>query len=166
MPFNIRPTWTIGFYFRDNNGKTSSTSLSLTGSVLFVEAQAAAAALADALQAVSNARLEDYSIGRTWTNDDTSPIPPESEVERKLRIPFGTAEFADITSLEIPSPVFGIETPGTDVVNPANPLVAAVIDAVLNGAPGTDNGFTTYYSDDLTRVGTPFVMHRNRRKSA
>jgi hypothetical protein len=165
-PYTQAPAWNVSFVFRDNNDKYSAVGASVGGLALFAEVQATADALAVALEAISNARLFSYSIERVFRNDVTTAPPPESEVERKLRIPLGTAAFPDVTYLEIPSPVFTIETPGTDIVDNANALVAAVIDEVLTGAALPGNGWATYYGADLTRAGTPFIMHRNRKKKA
>lgn len=164
-PFNEAPAWVVSFLFEDNNGKVSSTSLAVAGAALFAEVEATADGLAVAMEAISNARLKQYSISKRYDNDVVTIAPPESEVERKLKIPFGTAQFPDVTSLEIPSPVFTIEISGTDIVDAANPLVAAVIDEVITGAAGPGNGWATYYGADLTRAGTPFMMHRNRKKA-
>ncbi len=162
-PFNPRPGWDVVFSFRDNNGNVARTSIAAASGFLFNDVNDAALLLATALEAISSARVIDYSINRTYQNSVTTTPPAESDVRRKLKMPFGTAEFPDVLSLEIPSPVFTIETPGTDIVDVANTLVANVINAVVDGPVGLANGFVTYYGADLTRAGTPFLTTRTRK---
>jgi hypothetical protein len=164
-PFVPRVAWSVQYFFRDNNSKLSSTSTNITGTATYADAEASAAVLAATLENISNARLVYYTITREVANGLTTAPPPESEVERKLIVPLGTANFEKIGSLAVPSPIFSIEIADTDQVNPLDLNVIALRDAIVNGAVGAGNGFSTFRGEDYTRTSVPFVSHRNRRKA-
>lgn len=152
--------WTAWFSFRDNNDRISGTGVDYAGDLTELEVTTAATALAADLQAVSNASLEAMVLTRRLVND-APPVPaPESEVERKLRFELGTALRRNVSSVEVPSPVFTIEQVGTDAVDPANPLVAALISELTSGLLLPGNGPITYYGADITRADSPRIKHR------
>lgn len=156
----VPQVWSAYFSFRDNNDRTSGTGVDYPGDLTEAEVTAAATALATDLQAISNASLEVMIITRRLIND-TPPVPaPESEVERKLRFELGTALRRNVSSMEVPSPVFSIEQVGTDAVDPANPLVAALISELTAGLLLPGNGPITYYGEDITRAEAPRIKHR------
>ena len=158
--------WNVTVSFKDNNDKIGVTGFRLPGNLLLSEAQGVATAVGNAMQAVSDAALIDLQLTYAFVND-APPVPPAtSEVERKLRIPLGTARFEDVTAIEVPSPAFTLEVNGTDVVDVTTPAVTALVDLLTEGSLGPANGLVTYFGEDITRAGTPFVMHRNRRKNS
>lgn len=155
--------FSVSFAFRDNNGKLAACSVYYPGTLPYGDVVTAATALAADLQAISNAALVGINISGGLTEDAPITPQPESEVERKLRIPLGTAIRENASSVEIPSPVFSIETPGTDVVSPTNLLLSAVLAELTLGELGAGNGIVTAYGDDITRAGVATVVHRSRR---
>lgn len=165
MAFVPRAYWDVNLTFVDNNDKGGYCSFKLPGTLLIAEAQGVATAVAGAMQAVSDAALTEMSISRSYVNDAPPVAPATSEVERKLRIPLGTDEFPEVTSIEVPSPAFTLEVNGTDVVDVTTPAVAALVDLLTEGSLGPGNGLITYYGADITRAGTPYVTHRNRKRS-
>lgn len=160
VPENV---WRVYFQFRDNNGNLASTSANFSSALDYDAALAAAAALATDVAAISDAKLESYNISATFVNDSTVEPADTSEVERKLSITMGTATYPAASSLSIPSPVFAIEQPRTDAVDPTDGLWTALQSQLTNGGLGGGNGVTTYRGEDLTRVTRAVITHRNRK---
>lgn len=163
MAWVPKGNWTVTFSFVDNNGKRGSTSLDYPNNLLLAEVVVSAREIADAMQAVSDASLTYIFFSFTLAQDAPVDAATSSEVERKLFLPLGTALNPSLGSVQVPSPVFALEQPGTDIVAPTAPGMAALIDAILSGAAGTGNGPVTASGLDITRVGTPVVVHRSRR---
>lgn len=163
MAFVPSAVWTVSYTFRDNNGKTSTAGAQFVGTLTDAQVIAAAESLGTDLQDVSDASLVGYTISRSVVQD--APVVPalSSEVERKLLVPLGTAAIANASSISVPSPVFSLESPNTDVVDTANPLMAQLITSLTLGALGAGNGITTNRGEDITRVGVPVIVHRTRR---
>lgn len=158
----IAGQWAVNFTFRDNNGKIGACSVYYSSARTFDEVNTALADLRSALESASNAKLVDYSILRLFNNDSQAAPPPESEVERKLRVPLNSVQRPNATSIEVPSPVFGMEVDGTDVVDPADPAVVALIDALTQGSIGAGTGPVTWFGEDLIGAGSPVIVHRSR----
>jgi hypothetical protein len=159
----ITQVWSAFFSFRDNNNNTAGCGVDYPGDLTEAEVTLAATSLATDLQAASNAALEVMVLTRRLIND-APPVPtPESEVERKLRFNLGTALRRNVSSIEVPSPVFTIEQAGTDAVDPANALVAALISELTAGILLPGNGPITYYGEDITRAEAPVIVHRTRK---
>lgn len=164
-------TWDVTFSFEDNNGNTATVGVhySAAEGLGFSNIEAvrtAAESLAADLQAVSNASLTKMHITRSVINDAPQAAAPESEVERKLVMSLSTAKYPNVSRVEIPSPVFTIEIPGTDMVHRDEPLVAALINELTAGLVLPGNGPVTYYGADIVGVEDPiYVAHRRRRPS-
>lgn len=163
MAFAAR-NWYASYTFRDNNANTADVTFRLPADRTHAQVETTAAAIRDALVPLVDARLVSYDVSQELINDDATAIPSSAEVERKLAITFADAENYAKGSYEIPSPVFSIEQFGTDAVNPANTLVAALIAAVTNGGLGAGNGAVAFGGNDFTQVfGTPKIVHRRRK---
>jgi hypothetical protein len=163
MAFVPYPNFHLGYSFRDNNGQVSSTGLMLPGSLAFADANTFAAAVAIQLQALSDAYLTGYFIQYGGTNDAADPLTDSSEVERKLSLTFDAGTYKNAYKMEIPSPIFAIEQPRTDVADVTNTALATFIASMLNGPGGAGNGPRTYYGQDLTALARAVVMHRARK---
>lgn len=157
------PFWRVTFVFGDNNGKTAACGVAYPASLAYADVATSAGNLAADLDAISDAVLLNYQISTQFVEDAPAAAPATSEVERKLLIPLGTSLTPNATSIEVPSPVFGIEVNGTDVVDSTNPLVDALLDELTRGLLTPGNGPVTYYGADITRAGTPTIVHRTRR---
>lgn len=155
--------WSVSFSFIDNNGNRAVTGVNYPEALDFADVLTRATELATRLQAISNASLQVVSISRVLS-ENAAPVPqPESEVERKLRIPLGTAvRQPGAAAVEIPSPLFAIETPGTDVVPATNLLLSSVVAELTAGGVGPGNGVVTIEGSDITRAGTSVIVHRTR----
>lgn len=163
MAFVDKGTWMLNVGFEDNNGNYASCGISLPGALPLIEAEASAAALIAAMGVLSTARIVSYSITRGYENDNTSAPAADSEVERKLVIPLGTNAHRSVSKLEVPSPAFGLELAGTDVVDETDAGIIAIRTLLTQGLPTPGNGFVAYYGADITRTGTPFITHRSRK---
>lgn len=166
-PWTANPTFDVVYTFEDNNGAVSACSVQFAGTILYTDVLLAAGAFGTVLEGISDASLKGYQVTRRFSNDAPIAAPKTSEVARKLRVPLGTLQFENSTYLEVPSPKFEIEIDGTDVVDPANALVVALIEAIEeeDGPLGTAD-LSTYYGAEITRVGNMFITHRNRKPNA
>lgn len=164
MAFEGRPVYDIDFVFRDNNSKTSTVGAYVNASILYTDVLTGVQEIATRLQNASDAALVRYSISQSFRNT-TPPVPPKtSEVERKLRIPLHTAEMENATAIEVPSPKFELEIDGTDVVDPANAIVVALLAALRNEGGILDTAqLTDNRGEDVTGTGRPFFTHRHRK---
>lgn len=154
----LAPTFTLAF--RDNNNKDSSMLFHLpTTVVTLADALTAANAIRDAVAPLTNARMLGGSVSYPLTEDAPIAFVPESEVERKLVLPF-TSSGRTVYSASLPSVIFGVEQSGTDIVDISNLDVAALITAVTANA-------VSNRGEALTGplVGQVYVTHRNRRRS-
>lgn len=158
-----RPRWEVSYTFRDNNDKTSAVNVYFPEALDYAGVLAAANSLAVDMQDVSNASIIGWRISRSVVENAAPAAPPESEVERKLRIPLGTVEFENASSMEVPSPVFSLEQPGTDVVASGNLLLVQLVNSLTNGGLGGGNGITTILGEDITRAGVATIVHRTRK---
>lgn len=163
MAFVAATVWSVTYTFRDNNGKTSSTGVSFPGALSFADLQTAASGLAVDLQDTSDAALVGYTISRSVIQDAPAIPAASSEVERKLYVPLGTATIPAASSITVPSPLFSLESPNTDVVDVANPLMLQLAGSLTLGGGGGGNGVVTNRGEDITRVGAPVIVHRARR---
>lgn len=153
----------ISFAFRDNNRKTASSGLYLPSEIVTGGIDAFAGLFRDAVLPLTNAQLLGASATYVYAEDVVTLAPPESEVERKLVLVFGTAKRRQKVSIEIPSPVFALESPNTDEVDIANPLVAAFADVMINGAVGPLNGPVTISGEPITTIQRAYISHRYRK---
>jgi hypothetical protein len=166
MPFTPSGTWDAYYSFRDNNGNIASVTASFSASLSYAQAVTAAGDLAVDLEAISDARLERFTVSTDLINDNVAAPAASSEVERKLALTLGTATFPAASSMQVPSPIFAIEQPRTDAVDPANAAYVALASQLTNGGLGGNNGVTTYRGEDLTRITRAVVTHRSRKPRA
>jgi hypothetical protein len=116
------------------------------------------------LLALSNAQLRGATLTYGFSEDaPVTPIPPESEIERKLVLIFDVAGGRGAVVQEIPSPVFTIETANTNEVDITNALVAAYAAQVVNGPIGVGNGAVNQYGMQITALRRAYIAHRRRR---
>lgn len=164
MAFIAADTWSCGLTVTDNNGNKAAFGFNLPGDLTAAEVESSLTTFAASAQLIIDGAITSVIYNKMLTNDAPPTPAASSEVERKLRIPLGTPKFEPgVTSVEIPSPLFTLEQPGTDVVVPA--VGSALADVVLfltSGLLTPGNGPVTYYGDDLTRVGTMTIRHRGR----
>jgi hypothetical protein len=125
----------ISFTFDDNNRNIGLTSVyrSTVPADTITSILDDAQVLRDALVPLSTARLLS-STGNILFEEqaDEAVAAPESDVRRKLILVFRTSNYYSRVRMEIPSPSFDIETDGTNRVDPADPLVAALVAAIAN----------------------------------
>lgn len=152
----------LSFTFIDNNSSRATTSLYLPVGTTIDGINDAVALFRDPLVALTNARLVGASATITYTEDAPVPATPESEVERKLVLIFNTTSRRQKVRVEVPSPVFDIETLGTNAVNVAEPRVLALVQAITQGAIGPNNGARSIANLDITSLSRAYIAHRSR----
>lgn len=152
--------------FQDRDKNTSNTS------VLFPTGNTVANIIAEleedlipALVGASDAIVVGYSINFGATDYDNLALqaPETSDVERKGVFMF-RAPNGQIGKMEVPSIKNTLVVDGTNVINMADPLAAAVETAILTAGvdglqPSTNTG-AAY----TAREGTPHKIHRKSRK--
>lgn len=157
IPFS----WTV----RDNNRKLATSGVLLPPALAGLGVDNWAAGTRAAFLALTNAQLVGASSTLNWTEDAPVAAPPESEVERKLVMVFQSNVRGDFARIEIPSPVFSIETANTDNVDVTNPLVAAFAEAIIDGGVGFENGAVTIRGNQITQIVRAYISHRYRKPS-
>lgn len=161
----VRATQPLPFSwsFVDNNGKPSSAGLYLPSGTVTGGIDTFAAGTRTEIIALTNAQLVGATASYVYVEDAPIVAPAESEVERKLVMSFNTSVRGVYVTLELPSPVFSIETRNTDEVDILNPLVAALGTAIVNGALGPGNGPVTRSGGQITSLRRAYISHRYRK---
>lgn len=155
--------WQVSLTFEDNNAKKATMSVNVAGNLLYAGAVNFINGLRDAVVPLSNARLIAGTISRQFTEDAGGIPPKESEVERKLVLPFNTAIPGHGASIEVPSHVFTIEQDGSDVPVLASPLLVALQNLIVNGGVGFENGAVTIANVQINGAGAAYSVHRTRK---
>lgn len=153
----------VSFSFRDNNRNLGTTGLYRVtdGNSTISEILDDANVVRDALVPLSTAMLVSGASNVVFDEQADEAAPPaESDVRRKLILVFDTTNYYSKVRVEIPSPVFTLETDGTNRVNPADPLVAAFVAAVAN-VLGT-GGFVSPTGFPITRLREAYIDVRQR----
>lgn len=148
------------YTFRDNNAKESTSQVLIQAAAAPAAAVAAAGNVATALSALSNAVLVRYSVARVFEEAEPATPPAESEVERKLVMVF-KANNRQTVIVTVPSPIFGLELPGTNVINYDNATFATVRSLLLAGVDGTP--FVSNAGSVLASFNQAYISHRYRR---
>lgn len=161
------PYWTAMVSFQDRDKNKSGFSFYLPSTLLYADAAAAATFIAQAADPISSGVL--YSLSLTQTLYDAVAFatiaPEDSDVERKGVFQFATAQRGIKTRIEVPSIMNQFVVDGSNVLNIADPLVAAFQAAILNTGLGANNSPITLGGVDITGpFGTPYKMHRGSSK--
>lgn len=144
----------------DNNRRPASTGIYLPSGITLAGIQAYLDLVRGPYLALTQNRLLGATASFSYREDaPIAVIPPSAESERKLVLVFDVDNGRGVVVQEIPAPVFTIETDGTDEVNPADPLVAAYADVVIDGAFGPLNGAVNQYDIGITGLRRAFVRH-------
>lgn len=155
--------WLASLTFEDNNAKKATMSLFLAGTVDYDGAAAFLTALRDAVLPLTNAKLISGTVSRQFSEDSLVVPPKESEVERKLVLPFTTLIPGHGTTVEIPSHVFTIEQDGTDIPILTTAALVALQNLIVNGGIGFENGVVTVANVQIDKAGTAYSAHRTRK---
>lgn len=153
----------LNFTFKDNNRNIANTGLYLAtaGASTLTTIADDMNVIRDALVPLSSAQLLQGSAFTLLDEqaDELAPAP-ESDVRRKLVLVFRTTNRYSQVRMEIPSPVFTIETDNTNEVDPADPLVAALVTAIAN-ALGTGS-FQSPTGYAITALERAYIDVRQR----
>lgn len=146
----------------DNNRRPGLTSMFLPSGTDETNALGFLNLIRDEYLALTQNRLLRANV--TYGFRENAPlavIPKSSESERKLVLIFDVDNGRGIVTQEIPSVVFEVEADNTDEVDPAQPLVAAYANLIIQGAVGAENGVVNQYGLQITGLRRAFVQHAN-----
>lgn len=164
MPFvaDSQITVNVAVQDRDNNVGGFSVGYGSTNTLANIIAEVEEDLLPAAIGAIDG-RVIGYTISYGALSDDFTQAPETSDIERKGVFQFQAAN-GQITKIELPSIKNTLVVDGSNVLNVADPLVAAVETAFLT--PGVDGlaPVTNTGSNLVTRKGFPHKMHRRSRK--
>lgn len=156
----------LSFSFSDNNGLRASAGLYLPAAATVGDIDTFVTATRAPLLALTNARLLGANASFIYVEDVLGAVPPESEVERKLVLVFRTTNRRQRVKIEVPSPIFALERPGTNQVALDDPLVVAFAAQIIAGAIGPNNGAVTVSGGDITQLESAYIRHRGRPANA
>lgn len=161
---NALPT-TVSLTTADNNGLTAASGAFVPRTWSDAQVGNFFVTLIAAFEALTVGRVTNGSRSLQFEQTDNNIVAaPSAEVERKLFIPLAGAGNARVL-FSVPAPTFNIEQVGTNVVDPADPLVAALITALLTGGP-LSAGIVSNQGVPMSRLdGTPYIGHETRRKA-
>jgi hypothetical protein len=157
MSFVVKPTITITFTFRDNDGKESTTEVLLPGATTAAAAITYATAARVLLAAVSDAVLISMNILLGYYENAIGTIP-SSDIENKGVLLFNSANGLK-SSLAIPSILESVLQGNNQDIDQANADVSALMDAMTLGLSGTQP--VNASGSDL--VGVREAYKQNRR---
>lgn len=154
----------LSFAFVDNNLLRASAGFYVPATASVGEIDTFVTATRAPLLALTNAQLVGANAAFVYTEDaPVTPIVPESEVERKLVLTFRTGNRRQRVKIEIPSPIFALERPGTNNVPLDDPLIVAFAAQIIAGAIGPANGAVSVSGGDIVALESAVIRHRNRR---
>lgn len=162
MAFVAKPTITVSYSFRDNDGKTSTFAVTIPGAT----APADAVAFADALRPLAAALSDAVIVGQNvliGSYEDAIPAIPRSDVEDKGLFQFNTANGLPVT-LTIPSIIEGALQTNNQDIDQALAAVGAFVDAMTLGVATVQP--VNASGGDLTTVKAAYKQNRRSHKSA
>lgn len=163
MAFNAL-NWSVWFSVKDNNGNSSGFGIELDGALTEAQVIARANVISAAYAALGDGYLATYNITKSYVNDAADPKTASSEVERKLSLTVSNGVKGSDVQMSIPSPIFGLETAGTDVVVVTQPQLAAFLSALY--ADGTAAGgamMHPYRNLVMKQCDRAVITHRARK---
>lgn len=156
MAFVAKPAIDIVYSFRDNDGKQSTISVQISGSVL----PAAAVTFANALRPLATALTDAVLVGQNvilgYYEDAVGAIP-RSDVEDKGLFNFFTANGVR-SSIAIPSIKETLLQPNNQDIDGTNADVTAFVNAMTLGLGGTQPAGKG--GNDLTGVASSYKQNR------
>lgn len=166
MALSAGPTLSVTIILKDRDNNIGSVSLyypstnTLANTIAEVEED-----IIPAIQGLSDAVVQNYTISYNAYDLDVSAAdaPETADVERKGVFVFNNGAFST-TKYEVPSVKNSLVVDGSNVLNVADPLVQAFIDAItvagLDGLKPSGIGNSAI----LGLKGTPHKIHRRSSK--
>lgn len=141
-----QPAGKLTIHYRDASGSKGSTDFHFPYATLASVVFTAADLLSAALNALTDAAIDGYSISYT-KREDTPAVPTaNSRVENKGKFIFGT-DNARTSLFTIPAILAGVVNPKGDI-DLTDALIVALVDAVVGG----DLVFCSADGSDLTAI--------------
>lgn len=162
MAVTQSPTYNVSISFIDRDKNRSNISFHVPVGDTTVGALAAdiEAGLIPALQAISDAQINGWSIALTASERALiSPPAESSDVERKGVFSFRASD-GSVYTCQVPSIKNTLVIDETNIVNRADPLVGAFIDAITDPAVLQLGKPSTYLGADLVNFEKARKMHR------
>lgn len=163
MALTQQAFYDVSFSFVDRDRNRSNTSIRLLSSLNISAATTAAQAIGTRLAAISDAVLDVMNITLGFADPDIgfADAPETADVERKGVFVFTDATGTQKVTVQVPSIKNTLVVDGTNVINPADAAVIALVDAFINTALGAGNSPVTVAGVDLTKqLGTGKKTHR------
>lgn len=135
MAFVAKPTITVTFTFRDNDGKESTTQTTLPGATTPAAAVAFANGVRPLLSALSDAVCTSQNV-IIGSYEDAIPVIPSSDIENKGVVTFNSANGLT-SSIAVPSILEAVLQPNNQDIDQSNAAVTAFINAMTLGLAGT-----------------------------
>lgn len=162
MAFNAGK-WEAGVQIRDNNKNAAVITALFDAALTLAEVETRMAAIAAAAVDLTDGYVSSYQITRIYFNDAIDPENQSSEVERKLSITLTDAQGQQKRVVQFPSPIFGLEVPGTDVVSPAQTQVAAFLSALYANGSAAGGAVLAAQGNPMSATERIDVRHRPRK---
>lgn len=159
MPFAYENKVLTSYGFRDNNDNVANSSIYHVSSDDLADVLDNINALEAALNPITDAQLFDAIVSRYASLTEAAP-PAVSDVRRKLFLVFNTSDRLDTPTFEVPSPVAAIEQFGSNIIDPAQPLVAALVAALSN--PLGTGSFVSRQGRPLLSLKRAYIGTRQR----
>lgn len=156
MAFVLKPTLSIEFTFRDNDGARSTTEIILPGATTPAAAQTFATAIQPLLAALSDAVIVGMNVILGYY-EDAIPTIPSSDIENKGVFLFNAANGIR-SSIAIPSVLESVLQPNNRDIDQANTAVDAFITAMTAGLGGTQPSNAS--GADLVTVRDAYKQNR------
>lgn len=158
------PTWQVSVSFQDRDENPGSVQVQYSSATNQVDLTTHVEdTLIPAITAASNGTIIAWRASFGAFDAEPVEAAEASDVERKGVFQFIAANGAK-TKMELPSINNTLVVDGTNVLDPTNPLVVAVINAMTVANAGGDRP-TTYLGAELVKsFGTPHKIHRGSSK--
>jgi len=134
MAIVAKPTISIVYSFRDDDGKSATTEVMIQGATVPGNAVTFAAALAPLIAALSDATMTGYNIILGFA-EATGVVIGASDIENKGLLLLGAANGVK-SSLTIPSVLESVLQPNNQDIDQTNTDVADLLDALTAGLGG------------------------------
>lgn len=157
MAFVAKPTTTVTYTFRDNDGKQSTTEVILPGGI----APAAAVTFANSFRALLAPLTDAVIVNQNvliGSYENAIPVIPSSDIENKGVFSFNSANGL-ISSIAIPSILESVLQPNNADIDQALAAVGDFISAMTLGLAGTQ----PVNASGADLVSNKFAYKQNRR---
>jgi hypothetical protein len=147
---------------QDRDKNRSNASIAFSSTISIADLVTNLAAIEALVAALSDAYIVDgtISIDLRQTSLPAVPPPETSDVERKGSFTFTTAVEGSFAKIEIPSISNGLVIDKTNLIDEANPAVAAFIAFMTGGLVGLTGNPVNGVGNDIVALANARKIHR------